>query len=88
MIECPKVYDRVGFFHLYPNQGTESYMSFTHNRVAAFFGLRNLGIFRSKCDAYQMLPGAKIGLAAFVTIWQATATRRPNNHRTGRRKLG
>ena len=66
----------------------EAYMSLTHNRVVAFFGRRHLGIFRSKCDAYQMLPAGTVGLAAFVTIWQATPARRPNNHRTGRRKLG
>jgi hypothetical protein len=63
-------------------------MSFTHNRVAAFIGLRNLGIFRSKCDAYQMLPPSKVGLAAFVTIWQGTPIRRLSNRRNGRRKLG
>jgi hypothetical protein len=59
-------------------------MSFTHNRVAAFFGRSELGIFRSKCDAYQKLPASKVALVAFVTIWQGT----PSKRHTGRKKLG
>ena len=63
-------------------------MSFTHNRVAAFFGRSDLGIFRSKCDAYRMLPAPKLGLVAFVTVWQGAAGRMPSNRHLGRRKLG
>jgi hypothetical protein len=63
-------------------------MSFTHNRVSAFFGRTHLGVFRSKCDAYQMLPQFKIGLAAFVTIWRGTPERSSRNCRNGRRKSG
>jgi hypothetical protein len=63
-------------------------MSFTHNRVAAFFGRSHLGIFRSKCDAYRKLPASKLGLVAFVTVWQGTASQRPSNGHSGRRKLG
>jgi hypothetical protein len=63
-------------------------MSFTHNRVAAFFGRGNLGIFRSKCDAYKKLPAPKLGLVAFVTVWQGTSGRMPSNRHIGPRKLG
>jgi hypothetical protein len=77
------VFDRVGIFRLYLNPGTESCMSFAPNHVAAFFGRTSPGIFRSKCDEYQMLPPSRVGLAAFVTIWQGTPNRSPRNCRQG-----
>jgi len=63
-------------------------MSFTHNRIAAYFGRTNLGVFRSKCDAYQIVSKSKVGLAAFVTIWQVPPQRSLRNYRNGRKKLG
>jgi len=60
-------------------------MSYTHNRVAAYFGGYCLGTFRSKCDGYRILPRSKLALAAFVTVWQATAHKIPGT-RPGKQK--